>query len=99
MTTQRAARRIDEDVMRAYKLAFGSPAGQAVLMDLVPYCRATESCVVILKNGQIDRDRTLVSEGRREVFVRIQEFLNLTYEQLFALKTGSAIATGDDDGQ
>lgn len=65
------------DCKRAYQLAFNSPAGEAVLNDLIPFCRAAESCVV-----PGDRDKTYVLEGRREVYLRIREYLDLTPEQL-----------------
>lgn len=65
------------DCKRAYQLAFGSTAGAAVLADLEPFCRARETCVVL---G--DRDRTYVLEGRREVYLRIREYLDLSPERL-----------------
>jgi len=65
------------DVKRAYQLAFGAGPGEAVLIDLAPFCRANETCVV---SG--DRDRTYVAEGRREVWLRIQDYLKLTPEEL-----------------
>lgn len=65
------------DCKRAYQLAFATEAGKAVLADLVPFCRAAETCVV-----PGDRDRTYVLEGRREVYLRIQDYLTLTPEQL-----------------
>jgi len=65
------------DCKRAYQLAFGSAAGEAVLTDLTPFCRARETCVV-----PGDRDKTFVLEGRREVFLRIRDYLDLTPEQL-----------------
>lgn len=65
------------DKKRAYSLLLGNPAGQAILDDLMPFCRARETCVV-----PGDRDRTYVLEGRREVYLRIQDFLDLTPEQL-----------------
>jgi hypothetical protein len=95
MTTGCSPKDVDEAVMRAYKLAFGSPAGQAVLMDLVPFCRALETCIAADKGKPVDRDRTMVLLGRHEVFLRIQKFLNLSYEQLFQLQTGQSIATGE----
>jgi hypothetical protein len=70
----------------AYQIAFGSAAGEAVLADLNPFCRARETCVVL---G--DRDRTYVLEGRREVWLRIREHLDLTPEQLRDLYTRPAI--------
>lgn len=66
----------------AYKLTFqpNQPANMAVLQDLAQFCRANESCVI-----PGDRDRSLVLEGRREAWLRIQQNLNLTPEQLFTL--------------
>lgn len=67
------------DRQRAYLLAFNKDeaAGAAVLADLAVFCRADETCVV-----PGDRDRTYVLEGRREVYLRIQDHLRLTTEQL-----------------
>lgn len=74
---------------RNYQLAFGSPAGREVLVDLARFCRANETCVI-----PNDRDKTLVLEGRREVFLRIQQHLNLTSEQLFDLFGGTGAGNG-----
>ncbi len=65
------------DRKRAYMLAFSGPAGEAVLTDLIPFCRAKESCVV-----PGDRDRTCLLGGRHEVWLRIRDYLDLTPEQL-----------------
>jgi len=69
---------------RAYVAAFNpvSPHGAAVLADLMPFCRARETCVV-----PGDRDRTYVLEGRREVYLRIQLFLERTPEELVKIFT------------
>ena len=69
----------------AYHLVFrkDQPADMEVLADLARFCRANESCVV-----PGDRDRTLLLEGRREVFLRITQHLNLTPEQLYLLYSG-----------
>lgn len=66
----------------AYQLAFGSAGGRAVLDDLGVFCRARETCVI-----PGDRDRTYVLEGRREVYLRIRDYLDLTPDQLVALNT------------
>ena len=66
----------------AYRLAFNSPGGKAVLDDLKLFCRARETCVV-----PGDRDRTYVLEGRREVFLRIQDYLERMPEELVAMFT------------
>jgi len=84
---------IFSDRKRAYQLAFNTPAGEAVLIDLVPFCRAKETCVV-----PGDRDRTYVLEGRREVWLRIRDHLDLTVEDLVLKYTRPAEgAYGHDD--
>jgi hypothetical protein len=65
------------DCQRAYQLAFNTAAGKAVLADLGTFCRASETCVI-----PGDRDRTYVLEGRREVYLRLRDYLDLTTEQL-----------------
>lgn len=69
----------NEELLRAYRLAFGSPAGQAVLADLAPFCRAAVSC--------FDADPRIhaLLEGRREVWLRIQEFVRLSEEDILQL--------------
>lgn len=68
---------------KAYQSAFGQPPhGPMVLADLAIFCRARETCVV-----PGDRDRTYVLEGRREVFLRVQDFLERTPEELVVLFT------------
>lgn len=70
------------DRKHAYQGTFNrtQPAAIYVLEDLAKFCRANESCVV-----PGDRDRSLILEGRREVWLRIQQHLHLTPEQLMAL--------------
>lgn len=67
------------ELIRAYRIAFGSPAGQQVLADLAPFCRAADSC--------FDPDPRIHAqfEGRREVWLRIQRFANLTQEDILQL--------------
>lgn len=67
---------------RNYQLTFGSPAGQSVLIDLAKFCRANASC--------FDADPRIhaVLEGRREVWLRITQHLDLTSEQLATLYSG-----------
>jgi hypothetical protein len=74
------------DRQRAYQLAFNTDAGKALLLDLGQFCRARETCVI-----PGDRDRTYVLEGRREVFLRIRDHLDLTVEDLFEKYTTPAI--------
>lgn len=78
---------------KCYQLTFqlSQPANVEVMQDLAIFCRANESCVI-----PGDRDRTLLLEGRREVWLRIQQHLNLQPEQLFELYSGIAKPKGND---
>ena len=67
---------------QAYQLSMTSPAGQQVLIDLARFCRANETCF------HEDARKHAVLEGRREVWLRIQQHLNLTAEQLMGLYSG-----------
>lgn len=92
------AKQKNADLLRAYKLAFGSPAGQAVLVDLVKFCRGAETCVVAEKGMPVDRERTLILEGRREVWLRLTEYLYLTPDEVLALRMERHIIDkGDQD--
>lgn len=75
---------------RAYHTAFRSDIGAEVLRDLAKFCRANESC--FHKDARLHA----VLEGRREVWLRIAQHLNLTTEQLFALFQGQAIQLKED---
>lgn len=79
----------------AYQLAFGNPAGQDVMIDLAVFCRANESCF------HMDPRKHAVLEGRREVFLRITQHMNLSSEQLYTLYSGRHYQTNieeNDDG-
>lgn len=67
---------------KAYALTFNNPASMEVLVDLAKFCRAGQTT--------FDPDPRVHAalEGRREVFLRIQDHLNLTTEQLYALYSG-----------
>lgn len=64
---------------RAYIETFDNPIGKKVLKDLAKFCRANEST---FHPDHAVSDRL---DGRREVWLRIQQHLNLTDEELFAL--------------
>lgn len=68
----------------AFSLAFMNAAGQAVLDDLRPFCRADSTC--------FDPDPRVHAalEGRREVWLRIQDHINLSPEALLAKYDRSA---------
>ncbi|NBN62056.1 Bbp19 family protein [Pannonibacter tanglangensis] len=67
---------------QAYLSAFAGATGDTVLRDLAKFCRAHESTF------HPDARIAAVLEGRREVWLRIQEHLQLTDEELYALKGG-----------
>lgn len=70
---------------RSYQLAFRSPAGAEVLEDLAKFCRAFEPTF------HEDARLHALLEGRREVWLRIQEWLDLTPEELTAIKSGNRV--------
>jgi hypothetical protein len=61
----------------AYISAFTNPVGEEVLADLAKFCRATETTH--------DKDALVAAhlDGRREVWLRIQQHLNLTEDQVW----------------
>lgn len=73
----------NETLIRAYRLAFNSPAGQEVLIDLMKFCRFRAPL----------GEPLMLDEGKRQVFLRIANFLNLTPEQLQRLYAGHAFTT------
>lgn len=63
----------------AYTKCFGGPLGEEVLRDLAKFCRAHQSTF------HPDARQHAVLEGRREVFIRIQQHLQLTDDELWEL--------------
>jgi polysaccharide deacetylase 2 family uncharacterized protein YibQ len=59
---------------------------KGLLDDLRDFCRADSSCIVVGKDGHIDTHATAVAEGRREVYLRIVQTLNLSDETLTKMK-------------
>ena len=51
--------------------------GAILLAELRTFCRADVTCVVVGKDGHIDTHATMVAEGRREVWTRLRELLEL----------------------
>jgi hypothetical protein len=64
---------------RAYALTFGGETGKAVLADLAAFCRARETTF------HPDARLHAVLEGRREVWLRIAKYMNLTEAEIDAL--------------
>jgi hypothetical protein len=71
------------DWLTAKSRAYRGLSDEAIL-DLAVFCRANETCAV-----PGDRDKTLMLEGRREVFLRIMQHRHLTPDQLFSLYGGT----------
>lgn len=66
----------------AYVRTFNNPGAQPVLEDLATFCRAAESTF------DPDPRVAAVLEGRREVWLRIQQHLRLSPEELFDIASG-----------
>lgn len=64
----------------AYRGAFHGPDGDRVLADLRRFCFASMP-TADPENPNV----TYIREGRREVWLRISNFLNITDEQLYQL--------------
>lgn len=84
---------------KAFQQTFTSPSGQQVLHYLAPFCRASTSTAV-----PGNHDATFILEGRREVWLLIQNFLNLTPTELAAIMKRQIIKLetsndGDDHGR
>lgn len=67
---------------RSYQLTFSSPAGNEVLLDLAEFCRAN------VTTFHPDPRVAAQLDGRREVWLRIQQHLHLSGEQLMELYKG-----------
>lgn len=78
MTTSDEIEAANEELVRAYCLTFGAPTGQIVLLDLMKFCRFRAPL----------GDNIKIDEGKRQVFIRIMEFLTLSPDQLKALVAG-----------
>ena len=73
---------------RAFQLAFKSPAGEAVMRELAKYCRVYSTTAHETPN------LTFVFEGRRQVYLRIQQYLESSVESLHEMFN----VRGDYDG-
>jgi hypothetical protein len=70
-----------------FRLGSRKPAPvTALLDDLRDFCRADTSCIVIGKDGRVDTHATAVAEGRREVYLRIMQTMNLSDDLLMEMK-------------
>ena len=77
---------LNDELVRAYRLCFSGPAGQAVFVDLMKFCKFR----VAIENQS--------DEGQRRVFLRIMSFLSFDREQLENLFRGHLnLKPGDSD--
>lgn len=65
---------------QAYRRTFEGPVPERVLRDLARFCRAHQS------TAHQDPQVAARLDGRREVWLRIQEHLQLTDEELWELR-------------
>ena len=66
----------------AYRATFKGPLAEEVLQDLAKFCRANRTTF------HEDARLHAVAEGRREVWLRIQNHLQLTEAELWELLSG-----------
>ena len=66
---------------QSYKQTFDTPQGKKVLADLRSFCKMNASSF-----AGSDTHTTSFNEGRREVFLRIMRFINLTQKELDDLR-------------
>jgi len=66
----------------AYVQTFRAPAARPVMVDLAKFCRARETTF------HSDARLHAVQEGRREVWLRIQNHINLSDDELWQLYDG-----------
>lgn len=83
-----ALRRVVQRRRIAYTAVFGkrTPAVDFVLADLRQFCRFTTSTTVVSPvAGTVDPLASAQAEGRREVFCRIVQYLNLSDADIYKL--------------
>lgn len=84
---------------QAYRLTFlvdGNPSIQAkiVLADLAKFCRATSpTTIVSLISGEVDPLASAQADGRREVWLRISQNLNISDADLYRIISQESDAT------
>lgn len=79
-SSEELARSRNEAAQRAYLVVFGSPDGRIVLGDLIADCFGRRS--------EFDPDERVhaFNSGKRAVLMRIAEFVNLSLEEIYALR-------------
>lgn len=75
------------ELMHAYAVTFGSPAGQVVLKDLEMFGHLVDPLLTDDAKDRSDR-RFFMNEGRREVLLRITKFCNFSIKDIYELRKG-----------
>lgn len=72
---------------------------QVVREDMAKFCCAFKDCVKLKPDGSVDVERTLILQGRREVWLRMEQHWNLTANELAVLyrATDPNAQENDDD--
>lgn len=65
-----------------------TPAGAAVIKDLVKFCGPYKSTVKLTLNRSIDTHAMAVAEGRREVFLHVLAILKVTEDDILKSAEG-----------
>ncbi len=75
------------DLKEAFKVTFRNPtASHYVLPDFAEFCYANEAIP-----GNLDAFNMGRWHGRNDVWLRLQEYLNLTNEEIFDIRRGRAV--------
>lgn len=90
MTKSNEAQRYLAQRRTAYVRTFDTPFGAEVLADLAKFCRAQESTF------HPDARVHAVAEGRREVWLRIAQHLNLSEQDLWRAYGGAPVVVSKD---
>lgn len=92
--TPEEAHALNDSLQRAYNMVFRSPDGQIVLADLIAHCFGRRSTF----DPQNPNALSLAhNEGRRDVLLRIEQFTQLSLEEIYALRAPRiSIQTGED---
>lgn len=73
---------------RAYRAAFEGPEGEQVLRDLARFCHAAPGKTTFVLDDPSGR-ASAYKQGARDVFGRIQAYLNLTDQDIAKLAEGT----------
>lgn len=86
ITEAQIAKLLEEtrELQKAYQITFSGPSGAAVLADLRPFCRADKPC------WSEDQRHHARLEGRREVWLHANDWVNLPVEELLQRQVGDS---------